>query len=411
MTAMRRHTSSRAALNDRDHLMSGMLDGVKVIELTTMITGPLAGMLLADLGASIVKVENPDGGDPFRYHSGGRYSGHFIAYNRNKRSLTLDLRSPRGKDILKTLLKDADVLIDNFRHGVLDRLGFSDDVLTRLNPRLIHASITGFGRDGPYAERPSYDAVAQSLSGVLCQFVDPETPQVGGPTLSDNITGFYAAYAILGALHERNRTGKGRRIETSMLEATIAFAPDAFINHKRYGVDVGPLTRVSASQSYAFRCSDGRLVAIHMSSQVKFWEGLLAALERPDIGSDPRFDAREKRIANYALLRTELGKAFATRPRAEWTQRLEAQDVPYAPVHTIPDVIDDPQVRHLGTFYQAQHPAEGEVWGVNPPIFVDGQRPGPMHAPPVHGEHSDEVLKELGFADTQIAELKAAKVV
>jgi crotonobetainyl-CoA:carnitine CoA-transferase CaiB-like acyl-CoA transferase len=391
--------------------MGGVLDGVRVLELTTMITGPLAGMLLADLGASVIKIENPEGGDPFRYFRGGHYSGHFMAYNRNKRSLTLDLRSTRGKEILVDLLKLSDVLIDNFRHGVLDRLGFSDEILKKANPRLIHASITGFGRDGPYANRPSYDAVAQSLSGVLSQFVDPKAPQVGGPTLSDNITGFYAAYGILGALHERGRTGKGRRIETSMLEATIAFAPDAFINHKRYGTAVGPLTRVSASQSYAFRCKDDRLIAIHLSSQVKFWEGLLAALERPDLLTHQDFASREKRIDNYVALRAELGRTFATRPRAEWTQRLEAEDVPYAPVHNVSEVIDDAQVRHLETFYQVQHPTEGEVWGVNPPVFIDRERPGPMKPPPVLGEHSEEILAELGLGHAQIAELKAAKVV
>ena len=194
-----------------------MLDGVRVIELTTMITGPLAGMLLADLGASVIKIENRDGGDPFRSFGGGRYSGHFISYNRNKRSLTLDLRSPQGKEIFLSLVRQADVLIDNFRHGVLDRLGLSDAVLRNANPRLIHASITGFGASGPYRDRPSYDAVAQSLSGVLSQFIDPESPELAGPTLSDNVTGFYAAYGILGALYERERAGQGRRIETSLL--------------------------------------------------------------------------------------------------------------------------------------------------------------------------------------------------
>jgi len=216
------------------------LDGIQVVELTTMITGPLAGMLLADLGACVTKIENRDGGDPFRSFRGGRYSGHFISYNRNKRSLTLDLRSPQGKEICLKLVRQADVLIDNFRPGVLDRLGFGDAILRDANPRLIHASITGFGASGPYRDRPSYDAVAQSLSGVLSQFIDPEMPEVGGPTLSDNISGFYAAYGILGALYERERTGKGRRIEISMLAATIALDPEGFINYQRHRMKIAP---------------------------------------------------------------------------------------------------------------------------------------------------------------------------
>jgi formyl-CoA transferase len=253
--------------------------------------------------------------------------------------------------------------------------------------------------------------VAQSLSGVMSQFIDPQAPQPAGPTLSDNITGFYAAYGVLGALYERERTGKGRRVETSMMEATIAFAPDGFINFKRHGIPVGPLTRVSTSQSYAFRCLDGRLIAIHLSSQLKFWEGLLAATERPDLNTHPDFSTRELRIANYVALREELGKTFATRPRAEWATRLEAQDVPYAPVHNVSEVIDDPQVRHLGSFYQVQHPKEGEVWGVYPPLFIDGERPGPIAPPPVLGEHSEQILGELGLDGVQIAELKAKKVI
>ena len=388
-----------------------MLSGVRVVELTTMITGPLAGMLLADLGAEVVKVEHPQGGDPFRSFRGGRYSGHFISYNRNKRSLTLDLRTPQGKEVLLSLVRQADVLIDNFRHGVLDRLGFSDAVLREANTRLIHASITGFGAGGPYRDRPAYDAVAQSLSGVLSQFIDPENPAVGGPTLSDNVTGFYAAYGILGALYERERTGKGRRIETSMLEATISFAPDGFVNHQRHGMTIGPLSRVSVSQSYAFRCADGRLIALHLSSQAKFWEGLVAALERADLLTHPDYATREQRIANYKALWGEMGKSFATRSRDEWAARLEAQDVPFAPVLNVAEVIEDPQVKHLGTFYRVAHPTEGEVSGAFPPLRVDGERPGPIAPAPTLGEHTDAILGELGCDAARISELKAKKII
>jgi formyl-CoA transferase len=387
------------------------LDGIRVIELTPLITGPLAGMLLADLGAAVTKIENREGGDPFRSFRGGRYSGHFISYNRNKRSLTLDLRSPQGKEIFLTLVRQADVLIDNFRPGVLDRLGLGDAVLREANARLIHASITGFGASGPYRDRPSYDAVAQSLSGVMSQFIDPEMPEVGGPTLSDNISGFYAAYGILGALYERERTGKGRRIETSMLEATIAFAPDGFINHQRHGMKIGPRSRVSVSQSFAFRCSDGRIIAVHLSSQAKFWEGLVAALERSDLLAHPDFATREQRIANYRALWLEMSKTFATRPRDEWAARLEAQDVPFAPVLNVEEVPEDPQVRHLRTFYNVEHPTEGEVTGAYPPLLIDGERPGAITPPPTLGEHTDEILAELGFDAAQATELKAKKIV
>jgi formyl-CoA transferase len=391
--------------------MRSPLHGVRVVELTTMITGPLAGMLLADLGAAVIKIEARETGDPFRSHHGGLYGGHFLAYNRNKRSLTLDLRSPQGKDIFFELIVRSDVLIDNFRPGVLDRLGFTWEVLSKRNSRLIHASITGFGRDGPYRDRPSYDAVAQALSGVLCQFVDPAAPQPAGPTLADNITGFYAAYAVLAALVERENTGKGCRIETSMLEATAAFAPDGFINYRRHGMDIGPLSRVKASQSYVFACQDGKCFAVHLSSQAKFWEGLLDALERPDLAAHPDFAARQNRIGNYEKLRDELAKTCLTRPRAEWLPRLEAADVPYAPVYGIPEVFDDPQIRHLGTFFQMQHPAEGEVWGVRPPVFFDGERPGEMTAPPSVGEDTDAILTELGRGVGEIAALRNAKVV
>ena len=387
------------------------LDGIRVIELTTMITGPLAGMLLADLGASVTKIENRDGGDPFRSFRGGRYSGHFISYNRNKRSLTLDLRAPQGKEICLKLVRQADVLIDNFRPGVLDRLGFGDAILRDANPRLIHASITGFGASGPYRDRPSYDAVAQSLSGVLSQFIDPEMPEVGGPTLSDNISGFYAAYGILGALYERERSGKGRRVDVNMLEAGIAFIPDPFSNFTRAGVRSGPLTRVAASQSFAFRCGDGKLLAVHLSSQAKFFESAAAALECPDLVRDERFLTRDLRIKNYGELTRIFGEIIGTKRRLHWMTVLEAHDVPFAPIHDLAEVLDDPQVRHLRTFYEQEHPTQGKITAIHRPVLIDGERAERALPAPTLAEHTDAILAELGFDPTQAAELKAKKVV
>ena len=257
------------------------LKDVRIIELTAVITGPLAGQMLADLGADVIKVENPDGGDMFRAWRGGLYSGQFLAYNRNKRSVTINLRSDDGRDVFLRLVETADVLLENFRPGVMERLDLGLEVLRARNPRLIYCSITGFGEDGPYMHRPAYDAVAQSLAGVSSMFLDPDNPQITGPTIADNMTGINAAYGILGALFERERTGVARRIDVNMLESALSFMPDPWSNLINGEIPQGPLARVKASQSYAMRCADGKLVAIHLSSPPKFWQGVQNAFERP----------------------------------------------------------------------------------------------------------------------------------
>ena len=205
--------------------MTQPLDGILVIELGTMITAPLAGMMLADLGARVIKVEHPKGGDPFRAYRGDLYSPHFSAYNRNKESIQLDLQSEAGQDKLHRLLRQADVLLDNYRPGVLDRLRLDDATLEQLNPRLVRCSITGFGDSGPYRDRPAYDSVGIAMSGLASLLVDPEEPNAAGPTIADNVTGMYACYGILGALVSRGKTGKGARISTNMLEADHRIHP------------------------------------------------------------------------------------------------------------------------------------------------------------------------------------------
>ena len=391
--------------------MTEVLKGVRVVELGTMITAPLAGMMLADLGAEVIKVEHPEGGDPFRSFRGGLYSPHFVAYNRGKRSVKLDLRTAAGQDILLKLLGRADVLIENYRAGVMERLGLDNKVLTAANAKLIHCSITGFGATGPYSARPSYDSVGLALSGIASLFLDPDEPQASGPTIPDNATGMYACTGILGALYERAQTGKGRRVEVNMLEAAISFIPDPFANHTQMGIWNDPLTRVASSHSFAFRCADGKLLAVHLSSQAKFWEGLLTALERPELADDERFKTRDRRIKNFSELTRLLGKIVARKPRAEWMALLEASDVPFAPVHNIPEVIDDPQVKHLETFRTLTHPTKGDVTVIRRPVRIDGGRDGSDLPAPTFGEHTSTVLQDLGYDAAKIAELRAAKVI
>ncbi|MGK5079305.1 CaiB/BaiF CoA transferase family protein [Janthinobacterium sp. HLX7-2] len=375
--------------------MNNALEGILVIELGTVLTAPLAGMMLADLGARVIKVEHPAGGDPFRRHAGKLYSPHFSSYNRNKESIQLDLQSEAGKADLLLLLAKADVLLENYRPGVMARLGLTPASLKEVNPRLVWCSITGFGTEGPYRDRPCYDAVALGLSGLAGLMLDADEPAMTGPTISDNVTGMYAAYGMLGALMQRERTGEGARVEINMLEASIAFSPEGFAQYTRLGVAPTPRTRVAISQSYAFPCADHCLLTVHLSSVEKFWLAFVAVLERPELLTDERFLTPELRTRNYALLNAEAANTFRSRERAQWCERLAQHDVPFAPVYTIAEVMDDPQVRQAQTFYEIEHPEHGKMTAVHRPVKIDGQRGPCTRAAPVLGEHSASIREQF----------------
>ena len=391
--------------------MTRVLEGTRVLEFGTFITGPCAGMLLADLGADVVKIEQPGKGDPFRGYEGKLYSPQFRSYNARKRSLTLDLKSAPAREVVERLVAGADVLIENYRPGVLDGLGFGRERLHGLNPRLVYCSITGFGSSGPYVDRPCYDTVAQALSGFLSQSVDAENPRVVGPALADAVSGMYAAYGILGALVERGRTGKGRHVEVAMLDSLIAFGTSPFAGYFATGKVPGPLSRPSVSQAYALACADGKLVALHLASVDKFFQSLTAAIGRSELASDARFSSTRSRAANYAELTAELQSVFGKQPREYWLARLTEHDVPHAPVATLDEVCADPQVRHNDVFQKMTHPTHGEVMNVRRPVLYDGDRDAGAMPPPALGEHSEAVLQELGYGREAIEAMKREGVI
>jgi crotonobetainyl-CoA:carnitine CoA-transferase CaiB-like acyl-CoA transferase len=390
-------TESNANIGTANIGMAGALEGLRVVELGTFITGPCAGMMLADLGADVIKIESPDG-DPYRSYQGGHYSPHFQAYNRNKRSLALDLKKSADKELLDQLVREADVFIQNFRPGTADRLGAGAERLRQINPRLVYCSISGFGATGPYVERPSYDSVAQALSGFLSVVVDPANPQFLGPALADAITGIYAAYGVLGALVRQARRGEGALVEVSMLEAMAHFTVEPFAAFFALGVVPRSSDRPKLAQAYILKAGDGRLVAIHLSSLEKFWTGLIEALEDPALASDPRFSTRLARIDNHAALREELMARFAKHNLAHWEERLRARDVPYAPINSIEQVVQDPQVEHLGLIV----PVEGAHAGnqaVRPAVQFAGERAQCVRAAPLLNEQGTAIREALRRGD------------
>ncbi len=387
----------------------GPLAGCRVIEAARFVTGPYAAQMLADLGADVVKIEDPEGGDPFRgWGRGDTYGPVFVAFNRSKRSLTLDLRHADSREVVARLVRDADVFIENFRPGVADRLGIGYDALSRANPRLVYCSITGLGADGPYAQRPTFDIVGQGLSGLLSQLVDLDDPLPMGPTFSDTLTGVYAAYGTLAALHARERTGRGQHVETNLLQSTIAFMNEPFAT--LFGGGRAPLARdrPRASQVYAFTCEDGLPIAIHLSSPTKFWQAFVRAAGRADMIDDPRFDTHRNRQKHWTVIQAELAPVFRTKTRPAWWEILVAADVPVAPIYQLDEALDDPQVRHLEMIKTATHAQHGPVKVVGFPVSLSDTALGPVSAPPGLGEHTDQILAQAGFDAAEISALRTA---
>lgn len=385
------------------------LKNIRVLDLGGFVTGPGTASLLADFGADTIKIENPKSGDPFRALRSDLYSPQFQYLNNNKRSLGLDYTRPEGRAVLEALARTADVIIVNSRPGVVEKLGISYNAMHKLNPRIIYCSITGFGNDGPYSRRPAFDQVGQALSGWTSRFRQDDDPRVLGPVIIDRVTTYYAAIGVLAALHERTHSGIGRLVETNMLEAAIAWGIDPIAQIFSTNQPVSLYYRAAGSQAYNLACADGKRIGLHLSSPDKFWRALCKAVEREDWID--RYPGHRDRIEHYDDLAKELAATFRTKTRADWMERLDKEDVPFAPENEPQDVELDPQVRHLDVFYTLTHPRHGTNKFARRPIYIDSDRDIGGGPPPALGEHTDQILQEIGFEANDIQHLRELNII
>ncbi|MAE93380.1 MAG: hypothetical protein CL910_01835 [Deltaproteobacteria bacterium] len=388
--------------------MAGALEGIRVVDTTTMISGPICTRILADQGADVIKVEAPGAGDLVRVMGARRdgLSATFVTSNRNKRSVVLDLKKPEGLALLEKLVATADVFVQNFRPGAAQRMGIGEEAMRRVRPDLVYASISGFGETGPYAHKRVYDPVVQALSGLAAIQADRDTgrPRMVRLIVPDKLTAVTAAQAITAALFHRERTGEGQHLRLAMLDAMVAFAwPEGMAGHTFIGE--GQLDRRARyAQDLIFETADGYLTAGAVSDAE--WTGLCRAIDREDWLDDERFQTAAGRIMHAGERLTMTAEVFLERTTEEWMERLEAEDVPSAPVLSRGDLLEHPQIRANELIVEGEHPVAGAMRQARPAERFD-RTPSTLARPaPLLGEHTDEVLAELGVDDASRERLR-----
>ena len=393
---------------------TGPLAGMRVLELAQIMAGPTCGALLADLGADVIKVEKVGGGDDSRGYREPRVNGvsaPFLMMNRNKRGIVLDLKHPQGRAILLRMVRDADVLVENYRRGTLEKLGLAYDVLAEANPALIYCAITGFGRDGPFADKGGFDLVAQGFAGLMAITGEPDRPPVkNGNPVSDINAGILAATGILAAYAHRLKTGRGQIVDTSLMEAALQQTYWHASSYFATGHSPGPLgsAHILTAPYQAFEASDG-YINIGGANQAN-WERIAEVLGHAEWRDDPRFATNSARMENRDALAAAMNAVLVGRTRAEWIARLAA-GVPVGPVHSLGEALTHPQSLARGMVVDLVHPEAGATKAIGCPIHFSATPTRIDRPAPLLGEHTRELLREFGYDDTQIDAFIAEGVV
>ncbi len=397
--------------------MSGPLEGITILDLTWVLSGPFGSMVLCDLGAEVIKVERPPWGDIARTtgpHVNGE-SCYFFSINRGKKSIAIDLTKDEGKELFLRLVEQVDVVTENFTPGTMDGLGLGYDVLSERNPRLIYAATSGFGQTGPDRLRPALDIVVQGMGGVMSITGQPGGPPTRpGLSLGDIAAGLFTAIGVLAALRERDRSGKGQLVDVSMLDCQIAVLENAFVRYFATGQPPGPIgTRHPLATPFqAFPTKDGWIVLALSWGVENQWELFCALIERPELINDQRFETSGLRTRHHAELEPVLNEALSQRTTAEWLAEFDAIGLPCGPLNTIPQAAELPQIKAREMLVEVEHPAIGTLPLPNTPVKLSRTPGGIKGASPAAGEHTDALLHELlGLQDDEIARLREAEAI